>query len=119
MREDCKYFQTREFASGDATRFCALYLAPEAPWRCPDDCRRYTRRVGDPSFVTAVAAASPPPEPDLHPGAAAVLGSAEDIITAIGSELAAEERRRREEEARRREPAWWQRWRERGPHWRR
>ncbi len=118
MREDCKYFQTRAFASGDVARFCVLDLAPEAPWRCPPDCRRYTKRVGDAGFVPDSGSRPAAPEPELHPHAAAVLGSAEEIISAVGPELAAEERRRREEEARRNEPNWWQRWRGRGLRWR-
>jgi hypothetical protein len=118
MREDCKYFQTRAFASGDVSRFCALDLAPEAPWRCPADCPRYTKRVGDVGFVPTTAVPAEP-EPDLHPDAAAVLGSAEDIIGALAPELAAEEQRRRQEEARRSDPQWWQRWRGRRLRWRR
>ena len=47
MREDCKHFQSRTYASGEIARFCVLDLAPEAPWRCPDDCPSYERRLAD------------------------------------------------------------------------
>ena len=47
MRQDCKYFESRTYANGDTVRKCDLDLAPEAPWRCPDDCPKYTRRMAD------------------------------------------------------------------------
>jgi hypothetical protein len=47
MREECKHFQSRTYASGEVARFCVLDLAPEAPWRCPDDCTCYERRFAD------------------------------------------------------------------------
>jgi hypothetical protein len=120
MREDCKYFQSRAYPSGDVARFCVLDLAPEAPWRCPTSCRRYVKRIGDAGFVTGgLEEAAPPPEPDLHPDAAAVLGSAEEIITAVAPEIAREETIRRQEEERRRQPTRWQKWLERAPRWRR
>ncbi len=120
MREDCKYFQSRRYASGDAARFCALDLAPEAPWRCPEHCPRYTRQVGDAGFVSgALGPTPPPPEPDLHPDAVALLGSAEEIIGAMAPELAAEAARRRQEELAREQPTWWERLRDRGGRWRR
>jgi hypothetical protein len=118
MREDCKYFQVRAYPSGDVARFCALDLAPEAPWRCPADCPRYVK----------VAAGGPRPqpvavtyavEPDLHPDAASVLGSAEEIISAVSPELARERELLRREEERRRQPSRWQRWIEKAPRWRR
>ena len=47
MREECKHFQSRTYASGEVARFCVLDLAPEAPWRCPADCASYERRLAD------------------------------------------------------------------------
>jgi len=117
MREDCKYFQTRNFASGETARFCAIDLAPEAPWRCPVNCPRYTKRAD--AFARSTATSSASPEPELHPDAAVVLGSAEEIISAVAPQLAAEERRRRQQEAAQSETSWWQRLRQRGARWRR
>jgi hypothetical protein len=120
MRDDCKYFQSRAYASGDVARFCALDLAPEAPWRCPTNCPRFVKRIGDAGFVggnDAPGALSP--EPDLHPDAASILGSAEEIISAVAPEIAREQELRRREEERRREPSRWQRWIEKAPKWRR
>ena len=47
MREECKHFQSRSYATGEVVRFCELDLAPEAPWRCPDDCSSYAPRMAD------------------------------------------------------------------------
>jgi hypothetical protein len=117
MREDCKYFQIRAYPSGDVARFCALDLAPEAPWRCPANCPRYTRAVGigGPGATSGEAGT----EPDLHPDAASVLGSAEEIISAVSPEIARERELLRREEERRRQPSRWQRWIEKAPRWRR
>ncbi len=47
MREECKHFQSRTYSSGEVARFCVLGLAPEAPWRCPEHCPCYERRLAD------------------------------------------------------------------------
>jgi hypothetical protein len=117
MREDCKYFQMRSYRSGDVARFCALDLAPEAPWRCPSTCTRYVKQVGERGFAGTGGVASP--EPDLHPDAASILGSAEEIISALSPEIAREQELRWREEERRRQPSRWQRWIEKAPRWRR
>ena len=51
MREECVHFQSRTYASGEAARFCRLDLAPEAPWRCPENCPSYRRRLADVGWV--------------------------------------------------------------------
>ena len=51
MREECKHFQSRTYASGEVARFCVLDLAPEAPWRCPENCPSYHRRLADVGWV--------------------------------------------------------------------
>jgi hypothetical protein len=113
MREDCKFFQRRSFGSGDVASFCALGLAPEAPWRCPEGCRRYEVQVGEPTRPAGSVAA----EPELHPHVAELLGSAEENIGALAPELAAEEERRARVR-REAEDTWWSRLR-RSPRWRR
>ncbi|HET9072565.1 MAG TPA: hypothetical protein VFN60_11685 [Acidimicrobiales bacterium] len=117
MRDDCKYFQRRAYASGESAQFCALGLAPEAPWRCPDDCPRYARRPDLPGSGPG-GGVEVRVEPDLHPDAVAVLSSAEEIIGAVGPEIAAE-RKREQEEERRRSNTWWGRLKGRSPRWRR
>ena len=47
MREECKHFQSRTYDSGEVARFCVLDFAPEAPWKCPDNCPSYARRLAD------------------------------------------------------------------------
>ncbi|MGO9875353.1 MAG: hypothetical protein ACLPVY_16310 [Acidimicrobiia bacterium] len=51
MREDCRHFASRLYDDGEAARFCVLDLAPEAPWRCPENCAQYERTVIDGTFV--------------------------------------------------------------------
>lgn len=114
MREDCKFFQRRISRSGDPVSFCALDLAPEAPWRCPEECRRYEKVLGAREGPTAPAQRD---QEALSAGAAGVLGSAEEIIGRLAPELEAEEQR--QEKARRvAEEKWWNRLR-RSPRWRR
>ena len=47
MREECKHFQSRTYASGEVARFCVLGNAPDQPWSCPEDCATYERRFAD------------------------------------------------------------------------
>ncbi|MEY3745457.1 MAG: hypothetical protein RL430_1714 [Actinomycetota bacterium] len=93
MRTECKHYESRTYANGDAVRKCNLDLAPEAPWRCPDECARYERRLADVAWVHGSAIT--PPTPDEVPGlddgsAAAVLDEAEAIVNAVGFDLMAE-----------------------------
>lgn len=107
MREDCKYFQSRMYSSGETVRFCALGLAPEAPWRCPENCPRFEKLLGDAGFVRgSLVEPHLEPEPTLDPDAVAVLGQAEEIIYAAGPAIVAEEDRRRRKDS---ETTWWQR----------
>jgi len=102
MREHCKHFQSRTYASGEVARFCVLDLAPEAPWRCPDDCPRYERRMADVGWtVEGLVRPTTPSEPDmieLNDDAAALLDEAEDILNVAGPEILAEVERQRAKE---------------------
>jgi hypothetical protein len=44
MRTDCRHYESRTYSNGEVVRKCRLDLAPEAPWRCPDDCPMFERR---------------------------------------------------------------------------
>jgi len=96
MREECKHFQSRTYASGEVARFCELDLAPEAPWRCPDDCPKYERRLADAGWVhgTLVEPAIED-EPESGPQMVELLDQAEDIVNAVAPETLAEVERQR------------------------
>ena len=84
MRQDCKYFESRTYANGDTVRKCDLDLAPEAPWRCPDDCPKYTRRMADVNWAHGSLVTPETPDEPASLGEddsiAALLDAAEDII---------------------------------------
>jgi hypothetical protein len=110
MREECKHFQSRTYDSGEVARFCVLDLAPEAPWRCPDDCPSYAPRLADVGW-THGSLVDPPvePMPDV-PGEDAIqlLDQAEDIVNAVGPEVLADVEKD-EAAQERRDRRWWRR----------
>lgn len=90
MREECKHFQSRTYATGETVRKCALDLAPEAPWRCPENCPSYERRLADVAWDHGTLVRPPTPaEPDAQ-GVAEVLDAAEDIVNAAAPDIQAE-----------------------------
>ena len=95
MREECTHFQSRTYASGEVARFCVLDLAPEAPWRCPENCPRYHRRLSDVAWEHgSLVEPALEDEPDEAPGdIAELLDSAEDIVNAIVPDAIAQARR--------------------------
>jgi hypothetical protein len=111
MRTDCKHYESRTYASGETVRKCNLDLAPEAPWRCPDNCPAFARRLADVNWKHSALVSPPtPPEPEgLDDEAATLLDEAEDIVNAAGPEILADIRRRQGES----NPPWWRRWRNR------
>jgi hypothetical protein len=95
MRQDCKFFESRTYPNGETVRKCDLDLAPEAPWRCPDGCTSYERRLADVnwqhgSLVTPSTPAEPPGLDERGDEIAALLDEAEDIINAAGPRIMAE-----------------------------
>jgi hypothetical protein len=85
MRVDCKHYETRTYATGEAVRKCNLDLAPNAPWRCPDACVGFERRFADVAWDHGSLRLPGTPEepPGLDDGSAsAVLDEAEDIVNA-------------------------------------
>ncbi len=118
MREDCKNFQSRTYRSGEAVRFCVLDLAPEAPWRCPDDCPKYEMRMADVGWTVKPLVRPPvPEEPEIieaSDDAVALLDEAEDIINSAGPTIVAEVRAERERQRIAAEnPPKWQFWKKR------
>ena len=96
MREECKHFQSRTYASGEVARFCVLNLAPEAPWRCPDNCPGYERRMADVGWIHGDLIEPPSEnEPDVPvEEMTEVLESAETIVNDIAQDALAEARAR-------------------------
>jgi hypothetical protein len=108
MRTDCKNYESRTYPGGETVRKCNLDLAPEAPWRCPEGCPAFERRLADVNWKHGSLVTPPTPDepPDLE-GAAELLDEAEDIINAAGPTVLAE---LGEAEGR---PRWWRLWRRR------
>src|SRR4029450_4056569 len=52
MRQECKHFESRTYADGETVRKCDLDLAPDAPWRCPENCPKYERRLAAVTWTT-------------------------------------------------------------------
>jgi hypothetical protein len=101
MREECKHFQSRTYDDGETARFCVLDLAPEAPWRCPEHCPSYAKRLADVGWVHGnLVSPAVEDEPDAAEGggAYAVLEDAEEVVEAAFdgtvAEVEAEERKR-------------------------
>jgi hypothetical protein len=92
MREDCKHYESRTYQNGEVVRKCRIDLAPEAPWRCPEDCVGYEKRLIDVGWQYGSIAKSyedPEPEPQGE-DIAALLDEAEDIVNAAAPEILAE-----------------------------
>lgn len=94
MRESCKFFESRTYPNGETVRKCDLDLAPEAPWRCPDDCPAYTPRLADVNWAHGTLVVPPTPAEPVSLGAdpsiAALLDEAEDIVNAAAPRVRAE-----------------------------
>ena len=92
MRTDCRHYESRTYRTGEIVRKCRLDLAPEAPWRCPDDCPSFEQRrfdVGWQYGSLAKAEASPEQEPEGS-DIAALLDQAEDIVNSAAPDILAE-----------------------------
>lgn len=95
MRSDCRHYDSRTYASGEVVRKCRLDLAPEAPWRCPEDCAAFELRRIDigwqyGSLATAVTPAEPAPVTADDASIAALLDEAEEIVNAAAPDILAE-----------------------------
>ena len=111
MREECKNFESRTYPGGETVRKCNVDLAPEAPWRCPEQCPAYERRLADVnwahgSLVTPPTPAEPPGLGSDDERVARLLNEAEEIVNSAGPALLAEVEAER---ARSRQP-FWRRW---------
>lgn len=112
MRVECKYFESRSYANGETVRKCHLDLAPEAPWRCPEVCPKFERRLADAAWTYGSLVTPPtPPEPPgvgVGEGVGTLLDEAEAILNAAGPTILAEVEAERSRQRSASEP-WWRR----------
>lgn len=99
MRVECKNFESRTYGNGETVRKCNLDLAPEAPWRCPEECPRYERRLADVDWAYGTMVVPKTPDEPTGEGIAEVLDAAEDIVNAAGPDILAELRALDEKQA--------------------
>ena len=113
MRENCKYYESRSYPSGETVRKCDLDLAPEAPWRCPEDCPKFTPRLADINWKHGSLVTPPTPEAPEgvgeDPSIAALLDEAEDIVNAAGPRIRSEVDAERSQAAKRDRWKFWKR----------
>ena len=92
MRTECKHYESRTYDNGEVVRKCRIDLAPEAPWRCPESCVGYERRMMDAGWQVGTLekgydVAEPEPEGE---DVAALLDAAEEIVNAAAPEILSE-----------------------------
>lgn len=90
MREECKQYESRTYSNGETVRKCNLDLAPEAPWRCPENCSKFELRLVDVDWSHGTLISPPPPPEPEGQGIAELLDEAEDIVNAVGPQILAE-----------------------------
>lgn len=90
MRTECKQYESRTYANGDTVRKCNLNLAPEAPWRCPEDCPAYERRLADVAWSYGSMLSPPTPDEPEGEDIATLLAEAQDVINAVAPDVLAE-----------------------------
>ena len=92
MRVECRHYESRTYGSGEVVRKCRLDLAPEAPWRCPDECPKFERRLMDAGWQYGslrTAGEAPEPEPEGS-DVARLLDEAEEIVNTAAPDIIAD-----------------------------
>lgn len=96
MRQDCKHFESRTYPNGETVRKCDLDLAPEAPWRCPENCPRYEKRLADVNWSHGSLVTPETPDEPLDAldrdddSVAQLLSEAQSIVNAVGPDVLAD-----------------------------
>jgi hypothetical protein len=103
MRADCKQFESRTYNDGETVRKCNLDLAPEAPWRCPENCPKFEPRMADVNWQHGTLITPPTPDEPVGEGIGELLDEAEDIVNAAGPQILAEVRAEQLDEQQRRQ----------------
>ena len=98
MRTNCKFYESRTYATGESVRKCDLDLAPEAPWRCPENCPAFKPRMADIgwSYGSLQTDLGPARPKGYDESAAALLNEAENIVNSAAPEILAEVRKQDE-----------------------
>ena len=92
MRTDCRHYESRTYPSGETVQKCRLDLAPEAPWRCPDDCPAFEKRRWDAGWQYG-SLAEPSKAKKTEPqgeDVAALLDEAESIVNLAAPDVLSE-----------------------------
>jgi hypothetical protein len=89
MRVECRHYESRTYASGEVVRKCRIDFAPEAPWRCPDGCIGFERRMIDAGWqVGSLEKGYDKPEPEpVGEDIAALLDAAEEIVNRAAPDI--------------------------------
>jgi hypothetical protein len=92
MRTNCKFYESRTYPSGESVRKCDLDLAPEAPFRCPDNCPAFKPRMADIGWTygSLQSDLGPAQPKGFDESAAALLDEAENIVNAVSPDVLAE-----------------------------
>ncbi len=104
MRTECRYYESRSYPNGETVRKCRLDLAPEAPWRCPENCPSFAKRRIDAGWhygSLGQEVEAPEAEPEGE-DVAALLDAAEDVINAAAPDIIAEYQAKEAKRGRRR-----------------
>ena len=101
MREECKHFQSRTYGNGEVARMCELDLAPEAPWRCPDPCPSFERRLVDVNWSHGSLVTPPSTEEPAGFDASSIelLDEAEAIVNSVAPGIIDDVARQRDRRA--------------------
>jgi len=94
MRDECKNFQSRTYTGGETVRKCTLDMAPEAPWRCPENCSGYEIRLADRGWRHGSLVGKVTPEEPSSVGqddsVSKLLDEAENIVNRVTPDVQAE-----------------------------
>jgi hypothetical protein len=87
MRIDCRHYESRTYPSGETVRKCRLDLAPDAPWRCPDDCPKFEKRRWDAGWQYGSLGGKPAESEPAGDDVAKLLDEAEDIVNMAAPDI--------------------------------
>ena len=90
MRTDCRHYESRTYGSGEVVRRCRIDFAPEAPWRCPENCVGFEMRRYDAGWAVGSLEKGYEPTDEPEPQGediAALLDAAEEIVNSAAPDI--------------------------------